>query len=144
MNLNETSWRFIAAPEYVTVSSTCESPRLTLATGAILKPVQNTYFDISDGTLVLPAEGTVLVDMTDFTLVNGVANPLLGGVAAGDEAKFAAVVPAGVVGTFSIADGFLYYTATAGGSAAADLFWHPTGDAVWSDAVAAWTNAAGE
>ena len=38
----------------------------------------------------------------------------------------------------------LYYTPTAGGSAAGDFFWHPVDDAVWSTAVAAWTNAAGE
>ncbi len=118
--------------------------QLALEAGSALKPVQNMYFDVSGGTLVLPSEGTVQVDMTDFTFVNGVASPILAGVAAGDEAKFSALVPAGVSGTFSVSDGFLYYTPTAGGSAAASLFWHPTGEAVWSDSVAAWTNAAGE
>ena len=117
---------------------------LTLQAGAILKPTQNTYLDFSGGSVVTPAAGTVSVDMTGFTFVNGVANPVLGGVAAGDEAKFTALVPAGVSGAFSVSGGFLYYTATAGGSAAADLFWHPAGDPTWSAAVAAWTNAAGE
>ena len=117
---------------------------LVLHAGAILKPAQNTYFDVSGGTVALPDEGTVTVDMTDFTFVNGVANPVLAGVAAGDEAKFAARVPAGVNGAFSVTDGFLSYTPTSGGGAAADLYWHPAGEAVWSDTVSAWTNAAGE
>ena len=117
---------------------------LILKAGAILKPVQNMYFDVTGGTLTLPEEGTVTVDMTEFNLVNGVANPILAGVAAGDEAKFSALVTAGVSGSFSVSGGFLYYTPTAGGSAAADLFWHPAGDSTWSLAVPAWTNAAGE
>ena len=121
-----------------------DASTLTLNAGAILKPAQNAFFDLSSGTLVLPEEGTVSVDMTDFTFVNGVATPLLTGVAAGDEAKFSALVPAGVTGSFSVSGGILSYTATSGGSAAADLFWHPAGDATWSTAVAAWTNAAGE
>ena len=121
-----------------------DASTLTLNAGAILKPAQNAFFDLSSGTLVLPEEGTVSVDMTGFTFVNGVATPLLTGVAAGDEAKFTALVPAGVTGSFSVSGGVLSYTATSGGSAAADLFWHPTGESVWSTAVAAWTNAAGE
>ncbi len=121
-----------------------DTSTLTLNAGAILKPAQNAFFDLSSGTLVLPEEGTVSVDMTGFTFVNGVATPLLTGVAAGDEAKFSALVPAGVTGSFSVSGGILSYTATSGGSAAADLFWHPAGDATWSTAVAAWTNAAGE
>ena len=121
-----------------------DASTLTLTAGATLKPAQNAFFDLSSGTLVLPEEGTVSVDMTGFTFVNGVATPLLTGVAAGDEAKFSALVPAGVTGSFSVSGGVLSYTATSGGSAAADLFWHPAGDATWSTAVAAWTNAAGE
>ena len=117
---------------------------VTLNAGSILKPTQNVYFNVDGGRVVLPAVGTVTVDMTDFMFVNGVANPILAGVAAGDEAKFSALVPVGVSGNFSVSDGFLYYTPTSGGSAAASLFWHPTGEAVWSDSVAAWTNAAGE
>ncbi|MBR1588303.1 MAG: hypothetical protein IJ658_08280, partial [Kiritimatiellae bacterium] len=110
--------------------------QLTLKADAILKPAQNAYFDLTGGTLVLPDEGTVTVDMTDFSFVNGVATPVLAGVGAGDAAKFTALVPAGVSGAFSVADGFLSYTPTSGGGAAADLFWHPAGEAVWSDAVA--------
>ena len=125
-------------------ATVADSSTLTLNAGAIIKPVQNTFFDLSAGTLALPSEGTVTVDMTDFTFVNGVANPVLSGVAAGDEAKFSALVPAGVTGSFSVSGGILYYTATSGGSAAADLFWHPTGDSIWSTTVDAWTNAAGE
>ena len=121
-----------------------DSSTLTLNAGAILKPDQNVYFDLSGGTLNLPDEGTVKVDMTDFTIVNGVANPVLCGVTDGDEAKFTALVPAGVTGSFSVSGGVLSYTATSGGSAAADLFWHPAGDSTWSTSVAAWTNAAGE
>ena len=121
-----------------------DTSSLTLNAGATLKLAQNTFFDLSAGTLVLPEEGTVTVDMTGFTFVNGVATPLLAGVAAGDEAKFTALVPAGVAGSFSVSGGILSYTATSGGSAAADLFWNPAGDATWSTAVAAWTNAAGE
>ena len=117
---------------------------LTLGAGSILKPAQNAYFDVSGGSLNLPAEGTVAVDMTGFTFVNGVPIPIISGAAAGDEAKFTALLPAGVSGAFSVSDGVLNFTPTAGGSAAADLFWHPTGESVWSDAVAAWTNAAGE
>ncbi|MBR0504248.1 MAG: hypothetical protein IJJ84_02495, partial [Kiritimatiellae bacterium] len=117
---------------------------LILNAGAILKPTQNTYFNVSGGTITLPSEGTVTVDMTDFTFVNGVANPILAGAAAGDEAKFTAVLPAGVNGSFSVAGGKLCFTATSGGSAAADLFWHPTGESIWSLAEPAWTNAAGE
>ena len=125
-------------------ATVADSSTLTLNAGAIIKPVQNTFFDLSAGTLALPSEGTVTVDMTDFTFVNGVANPVLSGVAAGDEAKFTALVPAGVTGSLSVSGGILSYTATTGGGAAADLFWHPDGDATWSTAVAAWTNAAGE
>ncbi|MBQ8113918.1 MAG: hypothetical protein IJ146_12025, partial [Kiritimatiellae bacterium] len=121
-----------------------DTSSLTLNAGATLKPAQNAFFDLSSGTLVLPEEGTVSVDMTGFTFVNGVATPLLAGVAAGDEAKFTALVPAGVTGSFSVSGGILSYTATSGGSAAADLFWHPTGDSIWSTSIAAWTNAAGE
>ena len=117
---------------------------LTLQAGAILKPVQNTYFDASGHTLVLPSDGTVTVDMTDIGFVNGVANPVLGGVSAGDEAKFTAVLPAGMSGAFSVSGSVLSFTVTSGGDAAADLFWHPAGESVWSGAVAAWTNAAGE
>ena len=124
-------------------ATVADSSTLTLNAGATLKPVQNAFFDLSAGTLVLPAEGTVTVDMTDFTFVNGVANPVLAGVADGDEAKFTALVPAGVTGSFSVSGGILSYTATSGGSAAADLFWHPTGDSTWSTTVDAWTNAAG-
>ena len=120
-----------------------DTSSLTLNAGAVLKPVQNTYFDLSGGTLVLPEEGTATIDMTGFTFVNDVANPVLCGVAAGDEAKFTALVPAGVTGSFSVSGGILSYTATTGGGAAADLFWHPTGESVWSTAVDAWTNAAG-
>ena len=125
----------------VTVADTST---LTLNAGAVISPAQNTFFDVSAGTLVLPEEGTVTVDMTGFTFVNGVANPVLAGVSAGDEAKFTALVPAGVTGSLSVSGGVLSYTATSGGSAAADLFWNPAGDATWSTAVAAWTNAAGE
>ena len=117
---------------------------LTLGAGTLLKPAQNAYFDVSGGSLNLPAEGTVAVDMTGFTFVNGVPIPILSGAAAGDEAKFTALLPAGVSGAFSVSGGVLNFTPTAGGGAAADLFWHPTGESVWSDAVAAWTNAAGE
>ncbi|MBR0506200.1 MAG: autotransporter-associated beta strand repeat-containing protein, partial [Kiritimatiellae bacterium] len=117
---------------------------LTLGAGTLLKPAQNAYFDVSGGSLNLPAEGTVVVDMTGFTFVNGVPIPILSGAAAGDEAKFTALLPAGVSGAFSVSGGVLNFTPTAGGGAAADLFWHPTGESVWSDAVAAWTNAAGE
>ncbi|MBO7684689.1 MAG: hypothetical protein J6T51_08200 [Kiritimatiellae bacterium] len=124
-------------------ATVADTSTLTLNAGAILKPVQNTFFDLSGGTLVLPDEGAITVDMTDFTFVNGVPNPLLEGVVAGDEAKFTALVPAGIVGSLSVSNGFLYYTVTSGGSAAADLFWHPQGDETWSTAVAAWTNAAG-
>ena len=124
----------------VTVADTST---LTLNAGAVISPAQNTFFDVSAGTLVLPEEGTVTVDMTGFTFVNGVANPVLAGVSAGDEAKFTALVPAGVVGALSVSGGVLSYTATSGGGAAADLFWHPTGESVWSTAVDAWTNAAG-
>ena len=125
-------------------ATVADTSTLTLNAGAILKPVQNTFFDLSAGTLVLPAEGTVTVDMTDFTFVNGVSNPVLCGVADGNEGKFTALVPAGIVGSFSASNGFLYYTVTSGGSAAADLFWNSQGDETWSTAVAAWTNAAGE
>ena len=125
-------------------ATVADTSTLTLNAGAILKPVQNTFFDLSGGTLVLPDEGAITVDMTDFTFVNGVPNPLLEGVVAGDEAKFTALVPAGIVGSLSVSNGFLYYTVTSGGSAAADLFWHPAGESIWSTAVAAWTNAAGE
>ena len=121
-----------------------DTSTLTLNAGATLKPAQNVFFDLSSGTLVLPEEGTVSVDMTGFTFVNGVANPVLCGVTDGDEAKFTALVPAGVTGSFSVSGGVLSYTATSGGSAAADLFWHPAGDSTWSTSVAAWTNAAGE
>ena len=121
-----------------------DSSTLALEAGAVLKPVQNTYFDVSSGFLVLPVTGTVTVDMTDFTFVNGVPNPVLCGAGAGDEAKFSAIVPEGIVGSFSVSGGFLYYTATSGGSAAADLYWHPASDSTWSTAVAAWTNAVGE
>ena len=124
----------------VTVADTST---LTLAAGAILKPTQNTFFDVTGGTLVLPGSGTVTVDMTDFSFANGVAVPVLGGVGAGDAAKFTALVPAGVTGAFSVSNGILYYTATSGGSTAAVLFWHPTGDSIWSTSIAAWTNAAG-
>ena len=117
---------------------------LILNAGTTLKPTQNAYIDVSGSSVTLPAEGTVTVDMTDFSFVNGVPNPILAGVSPGDEAKFTAVLPAGVSGAFSVSGGYLYYTATAGGSAAADLFWHPAGESVWSDTVAAWTNAAGE
>ena len=96
-----------------------------------------------DGSLALPEEGTVTLDLRDFSFVNGVATSILGGTAAGDEAKFTALVPAGVNGALSVSGGFLYYTPTSGGSAAGDLFWHPAGDAVWSTSIAAWTNAAG-
>ena len=124
----------------VTVSDTST---LTLAAGAILKPVQNTFFDVSAGTIVLPGFGTVTVDMTDFTFVTGLANPVLVGVGDGDAAKFSALVPEGVEGSFSVSNGILYFTATSGGSTAADLFWHPAGDSIWSTSIAAWTNAAG-
>ena len=124
-------------------ATVADSSTLTLNAGAIIKPAQNTFFDLSAGTLNLPAEGTVTVDMTDFTIVNGVANPVLAGVSDGDEAKFTALVPAGVVGALSVSGGVLSYTATSGGSAAADLFWHPVGDSIWSTSVDAWTNAAG-
>ena len=117
---------------------------LILNAGTTLKPTQNAYIDVSGSSVTLPAEGTVTVDMTDFSFVNGVPNPILAGMLPGDEAKFTAVLPTGVSGAFSVSGGYLYYTATAGGSAAADLFWHPAGESVWSDAVAAWTNAAGE
>ena len=61
----------------VTVSDTST---LTLAAGATLKPTQNTFFDVTGGTLVLPGSGTVTVDMTDFAFVTGLANPVLAGV----------------------------------------------------------------
>ena len=125
-------------------ATVADTSTLTLNAGATLKPVQNTFFDLSAGTLNLPAEGTVTVDMTEFTFVNGVPNPVLCGVADGNEGKFTALVPEGIVGSFSVSNGFLYYTVTSGGSAAADLFWSPQGDDTWSTAVTAWTNAAGE
>ncbi len=124
----------------VTVADTST---LTFAAGTTLKPTQNTFFDVTGGRLVLPGSGTVTVDMTDFSFANGVAVPVLGGVGAGDAAKFTALVPAGVTGAFSVSNGILYYTATSGGSTAAALFWHPTGDSIWSTSIAAWTNAAG-
>ena len=123
--------------------SVTHTSTLTLAAGATLKPAQNTFFDVTGGTLVLPGSGTVTVDMTDFTFVVGVANPVLAGVRAGDVAKFTALVPTGITGDFSVSNGILYYTATSGGSTAADLFWHPAGDSIWSTSIAAWTNAAG-
>ena len=124
----------------VTVADTST---LTFAAGTTLKPTQNTFFDVTGGRLVLPGSGTVTVDMTDFSFANGVAVPVLGGVGAGDAAKFTALVPAGVTGAFSVSNGVLYYTATSGGSTAAVLFWHPAGDSIWSTSIAAWTNAAG-
>ena len=124
----------------VTVADTST---LTFAAGTTLKPTQNTFFDVTGGRLVLPGSGTVTVDMTDFSFANGVAVPVLGGVGAGDAAKFTALVPAGVTGAFSVSNGILYYTATSGGSTAAVLFWHPAGDSIWSTSIAAWTNAAG-
>ncbi len=117
---------------------------LTLAAGAKLKPAQNTFFDVSAGTLVLPGSGTVTVDMTDFTFVTGLAVPVLAGVEAGDAAKFTALVPEGVSGAFSVSSGVLCFTATSGGSSAADLLWNPVGDATWSTAVAAWLNQQNE
>lgn len=117
---------------------------LTLAAGAKLKPAQNTFFDVSAGTLVLPGSGTVTVDMTDFTFVTGLAVPVLAGVEAGDAAKFTALVPEGVSGAFSVSSGVLCFTATSGGSSAADLLWNPVGDATWSTAVAAWLNPQNE
>ena len=120
------------------------SSTLTLNAGAVLRPCQNAYLDLSRGTLALPADGTVTIDMRGFTIANGVANPLIVGVADGDEAKFSALVPDGVSGSFSVSGGILSYTATAGGSATAELFWHPDGIPTWSASVAAWTNAAGE
>ena len=125
----------------VTVADTST---LTFAAGTTLKPTQNTFFDVTGGRLVLPGSGTVTVDMTDFSFVNGVATPILAGVGAGDAPKFTAVVPAGITGGFSVSNGFLYYTVVSGGEAAADLFWYPEGDSTWSTSVAAWTNAAGE
>ena len=125
----------------VTVSDTST---LTLAAGATLKPTQNTFFDVTGGTLVLPGSGTVTVDMTDFAFVTGLANPVLAGVGTGDVAKFSALVPEGVNGSFSVSNGILYFTATSGGSTAADLLWNPTGDATWSTAVAAWLNPQNE
>ena len=127
-------------------ASIADSSTLTLEAGATLKPAQNAFLSVSTGDLYLylPGSGTVTVDMSDFSFVNGVATPVLGGVDAGDAASFTALVPAGITGGFSVANGILYYTATAGGSAAADLFWNPQGDSTWSTSVAAWTNAAGE
>jgi hypothetical protein len=119
------------------------SSSLKLAAGATLRPVQNTYFEAGGGVR-LPGSGTVLVDMTGFTFVNGIANPVLGGVKAGDEVKFTAVVPAGVDGAFSVSDGFLYFTSTSGGDAAVDLVWNPVSDPTWSIAVAAWLNPQNE
>ena len=119
------------------------SSTLTLNAGAILKPTQGAVFSLPEGRLALPGVGSVKIDLRDFSFVDGIANAILGGAAAGDETKFTALVPAGVVGAFSVSDGFLYYTPTSGGSAAADLFWHPVDDAVWSTSIAAWTNAAG-
>ena len=66
---------------------------LTLGAGTLLKPAQNAYFDVSGGSLNLPAEGTVAVDMTGFTFVNGVPIPILSGADVGDEAKFTARYP---------------------------------------------------
>lgn len=117
---------------------------LTLAAGAKLKPAQNTFFDVSAGTLVPPGSGTVTVDMTDFTFVTGLAVPVLAGVEAGDAAKFTALVPEGVSGAFSVSSGVLCFTATSGGSSAADLLWNPVGDATWSTTVAAWLNPQNE
>ena len=133
-----------AGATLTSAASVAESSTLTLGAGVTIKSVQNTYFDASSGALVLPATGTVTIDMRDFDFVNGVPNPVLGGVAAGDEAKFSALVPEGIVGSFSVSGGILSYTVTSGGSAAADLLWHPQGDSTWSTGVAAWTNAAGE
>ena len=132
-----------AGATLTSAASVAESSTLTLGAGVTIKSAQNTYFDASSGALVLPATGTVTIDMRDFDFVNGVPNPVLGGVSAGDEAKFTALVPAGIAGSFSVSGGILSYTATAGGSAAADLFWHPQGDDTWSTSVAAWTNALG-
>ena len=70
-------------------------------------------------------------------------NPLLSGVAAGDEDKFTLILPEGITGDLSVDDGTLYFTTSSGGTAAADLFWHPVGDSTWSVNVAAWTNAVG-
>ena len=120
-----------------------DTSTLTLNAGSVLKPTQGAIFSVPDGSLTLPEEGTVTLDLRDFSFVNGVATSILGGTAAGDEAKFTVLVPAGVNGALSVSGGFLYYTPTSGGSAAGDLFWHPAGDAVWSTSIAAWTNAAG-
>ena len=60
----------------VTVADTST---LTFAAGTTLKPTQNTFFDVTGGTLVLPGSGTVTVDMTDFAFVTGLANPVLAG-----------------------------------------------------------------
>ncbi len=120
-----------------------DTSTLTLEAGAVLKPAQNAYFDLSSGSLVLPGAGTVTLDISDFQLVNGVKTPLLAGLADGDLPKFTVLAPSGVVGSLSITDGILSYTATSGGSAAASLFWNG-GDNTWSTEVAAWTNAAGE
>ena len=85
------------------------SSTLTLAAGSILKPTQGAVFSVPDGNLTLPDEGTVTIDLRDFTFVNGVASAILGGTAAGDEAKFTVLVPAVVNGTLSVSGGFLYY-----------------------------------
>ncbi|MBQ9431822.1 MAG: hypothetical protein IJU44_09755, partial [Kiritimatiellae bacterium] len=114
---------------------------LTLKDGAIIKPQQNTY--ISADRVDLPGSGTVYVDMTTFMMVNGVSNPLLGGLKDGEEVKFTPLVPQGIAGALTVDNGILYFTPVSGGTAASDLFWHQVGDPTWSVGVAAWTNAAG-
>ncbi len=116
--------------------------KLTLEAGSTLIPQQNTYFSVTGG-VALPGSGTVYVDLSNFACVNGISNPLLSGVAAGDEDKFTLILPEGITGDLSVDDGTLYFTTSSGGTAAADLFWHPVGDSTWSVNVAAWTNAVG-
>ena len=117
------------------------SSTLAIEAGTTLKPAQNACLDVSGGGLLLPGPGTVTIDMSGFTFTDGVAVPILGGVAECDKDVFEAVLPQDVSGEFSVsALGVLSFTS----GSAADLYWNANaGLYEWSTSVAAWTNAAG-
>lgn len=116
---------------------------LTLEAGAVVSAAQNRYFDVSRGTLNLPAEGKVSIDLTGFTFVNGVAVTVFQGVGPSDASKFEAILPEGLAGEFSVVGDSLAFTLTAGGADSQLLTWNPTGESIWSETVAAWSNAGG-
>ena len=119
------------------------SATVELRAGSVLKPAQNAFLDVR-GMLVLPAEGTVTVDLRGLDLVNGVPSKVITGIDNADLAKFAVLTADGISGDLSVSDGGLYYTATSGGISAGDLVWSPLGESVWSKNVVAWKNGNGE